>query len=249
MRYSAPPSLLAQPGRSQNWAMDTRRHAFNLLGRKQGVELSETARKREGLYRVLDAITRERQLKQQQEAMAPEDPGFFGGGGGGAVGSLAGLGVGALLALPPGGVSVPVGAALGGAIGGAAGGVADVAMAPGTRGAAAGAQQTANLPSSLMAYDQYTQQQPIQDARLGLIKAQTEYYKGRGSGADWTPEEIQGMKRSLLEKYGGGGRATEQQGQTLPTNPIFTGPPAPGPSPHATGPMPYRDYNYARFGM
>lgn len=227
MPYRVPPSLLAQPGRSQNWAMDTRRQAFDLLGREQSLRLNRADRERQNRLGVIDAWTRGRLRKQAQKEAEEAQGGFFGSGGGTAVGSLAGLGIGALVP----GASIAT-AALGGTIGGAAGGVADVAMAPGTRGAAAGAQQAANLPSSLMAYDQYSRQGELQGARQGLIEAQTGYYE-RGNPRI-TEEQMAAAIGAVFgpgayEKFGGpfkpsGGPVTESMGQNLPTNPTYTAP-------------------------
>jgi len=244
MRYHVPPSLLAQPGRSQNWAMDTRRHAFDLMGRRHGLELGEADAKKAAINRLLMGVAAGRQQKKAEQAAADAEPGFFGSGGGTSAGALVGAGIGTLIA--PG-----AGTMLGATLGGAAGGVADVALAPGTPGAAAGAQQAANLPSSLIAYDRYYGEEAQADrgARRGLRKAQTDYYNRRDATLSaevkqQVADQIQRMGGTNLQNLGGFGLA-----QRPPTEPIFTGPSTPGPSPFATGPLPYRDYDYARFGM
>lgn len=222
MRYHAPPSLLAQPGRSQNWAMDSRRQALNLLGRTQGLELSEADRRRDAVFRVMDAYAAMKQRKKAEEA-AEDSGGFFGSGGGAAVGSLAGMGVGALAGGVPG-------ALVGGMVGGAGGGVADIAVAPGSRGAAAGNQQVANLPRNLMGWDQYygagAQEdrrlaQEQQGARTALLEAQTA--AANRSHQPLTRDVVDNIVDGYLQRSGRGG-TTAQQEKALPGAQTYTSP-------------------------
>lgn len=67
----------------------------------------------------------------------------------GPAGSAAGLGIGALLALPTGGMSVPMGAALGGVIGGTAGGAAG-AFGGDPGSAAYGGRMASTMPLAMM---------------------------------------------------------------------------------------------------
>lgn len=212
MRYHIPPSMARQPGLSQNWAMDTRRHAINQLGRTQGLELSEADRRREAIFRVMDAYAMMKQRKKAEEAA--EGGGFFGSGGGTATGTLIGTGIGAVVGGPPG-------AMIGGMIGGGAGGVADVAMAPGSSGAAAGAQQATSLPRNLMAYDQYygPDAQAGRTARTELLEAQTGYYNRRSPEPQNWPERnvIDMMIEDYLKGENTGVRkTTAQQEKALP---------------------------------
>lgn len=155
--------------------MDTRRQALDIAGRRQGLELGEIQRKRDAIRYLLQTVNQGYQNKKAEQAaekaQKDAEPGFFGSGGGMAVGSLAGMGVGALA----GGLQ---GAMLGGMIGTGTGAVADVALAPGTPGAAAGAQRVANMPNTLMAYDQYYGQeaQGRRQAETDLLKARTGAY-------------------------------------------------------------------------
>ncbi len=185
MRYDTSPSAQRQLGLSQNWAMDTRRQALDIAGRRQGLELGEIQRKRDAIRYLLQTVNQGYQNKKAEQAaekaQKDAEPGFFGSGGGAAVGAGAGMALGALLAIPTAGLSIPAaagmtgglvampaagaaaaggmsalgGAALGGLAGGAVGGIADVAMAPGTPGAMAGNQRMTNMPGTMMAYDQY----------------------------------------------------------------------------------------------
>jgi hypothetical protein len=193
--------------------MDSRRQALGILGRTQGLELSEADRKRDAIYRVFDAYAMKEQRKKAAEA---GESGFFGSGGGTATGTLIGTGIGALVGGPPG-------AMIGGMIGGGAGGVADVAMAPGSPGAAAGTQQAANLPRNLMAYDQYYGEgaQNQRQASVDLMEARTRAADRSNQAPPlWTEDLIKAMFQGYVQ--GPQGAQNRQKPQRLITDPTYT---------------------------
>jgi hypothetical protein len=193
------------------------------MGQRQGLELSEGDRRRDALYGVFDAYAAKQQRKKAEKAAEAAEPGFFGSGGGAAAGSAAGLGIGALLAAPTGGVSMIAGAGLGGAIGGAAGGLTDVAMAPGSRGAAAGSQRVANMPQNLMAYDQH-----YGGAARGQRQAETDLLEARTRAADrsnptpppWTEDIVTAIIQGYMQNTQGG--QSRQKPQRLISDPTYT---------------------------
>ena len=125
---------MAYPAIKQSFpTMTARQMASELLrladvesARKMELAMRTAQIEREKIQGVAEAATnyaKEQRRREQERKQARQSRGLFGLGG-----AAAGTALGALLALPTGGVSVVAGAALGGGIGGLAGGAVDYAL-------------------------------------------------------------------------------------------------------------------------
>lgn len=147
-----PESIVAQPDMQARMARYVMvKIQSEMMKRRADIDLNTTQlnnakRALPGQVLAQNEVNKE-QEKRQKEA---EGGGFFGSGGGAAGGGALGLGIGALLALPTGGLSLAAGAALGGAIGGAGGAALDATFAPGQQAFGNLSNQTGQLGNRLL---------------------------------------------------------------------------------------------------
>ncbi len=190
-RDITPRSLYLGAERDFRGGLDARRQGLDQLVRGQDLGLLDADRDRALQASIFGGIGNFFSAREARKARekAAKGPGFFGSGGGSAVGSLTGAGLGALLAIPTGGLSVLAGAGLGAGIGGAAGGFGD-ALASGSGAQASNA--AAGLGRSFLDYGAYTR--GLEDRTLDrqIQQAQLDKLQRPGFFEQW------------MNQYGGG---------------------------------------------
>lgn len=129
---------------ARNWSRLLASTAAQERGRGDqflGAALWEKRRKREAVLKAMENFASELHKREAEKAAKKKKGGWFGAGGAGA-----GAAIGALLAIPTGGLSIAAGAALGGSIGGGVGSAIDTA----TGGSGEAGQQISSTMGTAM---------------------------------------------------------------------------------------------------